>query len=326
VKYRIELIPIGSYFFGSENRFLDNNNKVNYYAKSNKMPQQTSVLGMLRKEILIQDESFPFKEGIFNNYKKEDEIKLIGRPFVFNRNNDFGVIKSISPVILKKDKTYYTQAPHNSKFSLKKEKGKSQVYGIKDFIPYIKDWNPKSSEQIFYGTDEQEIKSNDIFMPTIKMGINKDRNDTDDNKLYKQLFYNLKEKYSFCFFADIDFNLSDSIVYLGGESSSFKMKVEKTDDDFNSLLITGKETQARITLLGHAYVDPEVLTLCDFVKSSIIPFRSINMENGSFRKRNNKSELLEAGSILYFSSERREEVEKLLLNKNLNRIGLNVFR
>ena len=65
MKYKIDLKPIGTFFFGSDKKFGEGD-EVNYFAQSSLFPQQTSILGMLRKEILVQYEEYPFKEGVFD--------------------------------------------------------------------------------------------------------------------------------------------------------------------------------------------------------------------------------------------------------------------
>ena len=46
----IKLTPLDAFFFGDENTFgMDN---TSYYVRSRKLPQQTSLLGLLRYELL----------------------------------------------------------------------------------------------------------------------------------------------------------------------------------------------------------------------------------------------------------------------------------
>ena len=49
--YRIELKPVETFFFGGEITF---GNFQNYLVKSNFFPQQTTLLGMVRKRLLDQ--------------------------------------------------------------------------------------------------------------------------------------------------------------------------------------------------------------------------------------------------------------------------------
>ena len=93
-RYLITLTPVGMFFFGGEETFGDGTND-NYFARSNSFPQQTTLLGMLRKEVLVREKVF--KEKI-NDYTPDDKKRmaaLIGdRSFQLEGGDqDFGKIK-----------------------------------------------------------------------------------------------------------------------------------------------------------------------------------------------------------------------------------------
>jgi len=95
-KYLISLKPLTPYFFGGENTFGENN--INYFAHSNYLPQQTTLLGFLRYELLAQNNllgSDPIKND-FASLIGKDSFKKINGIFT----NSFGSIKNISPVFL----------------------------------------------------------------------------------------------------------------------------------------------------------------------------------------------------------------------------------
>lgn len=103
-KYYITLEPLTPFFFGGENTFGEG--KINYFARSNYLPQQTTLLGMLRHELLIQNDL------IGTDPKLNDWNSLIGENSFQKLNNqyidDFGAIKNISPVFLSNGKEHYT--------------------------------------------------------------------------------------------------------------------------------------------------------------------------------------------------------------------------
>jgi CRISPR-associated protein Cmr3 len=95
-KYLICLKPLTPYFFGGENTF--GNDNQNYFVRSNYLPQQTTLLGFLRYELLLQNNL------LGTNPKESDWASLIGEKS-FQKENDsfiseFGAIKKISPVFL----------------------------------------------------------------------------------------------------------------------------------------------------------------------------------------------------------------------------------
>lgn len=103
-KYLITLKPLTPFFFGGENTFGEG--KINYFARSNYLPQQTTILGMLRHELLIQNDLIG-TDPKTNDWKSligENSFQKINNQFV----NDFGAIKNISPVFLSNGEVHYT--------------------------------------------------------------------------------------------------------------------------------------------------------------------------------------------------------------------------
>ncbi|HLO54806.1 MAG TPA: type III-B CRISPR module-associated Cmr3 family protein [Saprospiraceae bacterium] len=106
-KYLVKLKPLTPFFFGGENTFGEGD--VNYFAKSNYMPQQTTILGFLRYELLAQN-------GLIGTDPVSQKwADLIGSQS-FECIDDkftasFGAIKNISPVfIMDGNDSYLTQS------------------------------------------------------------------------------------------------------------------------------------------------------------------------------------------------------------------------
>lgn len=103
-KYLITLKPLTPFFFGGENTFGEG--KINYFARSNYLPQQTTLLGMLRHELLIQNDLIG-TDPLQNDWKT-----LIGEKSFQKQNGnfvkDFGAIKNISPVFLSNGEMHFT--------------------------------------------------------------------------------------------------------------------------------------------------------------------------------------------------------------------------
>ena len=99
--YLITLTPMGKFFFGGDMTFTVNGKDTDftsYIIRSNKFPQQTSLLGMLRFLILRNDRNVfdSSSQSIIDTTKAKD---LIGdRSFeITGSKGSFGVIKNISP-------------------------------------------------------------------------------------------------------------------------------------------------------------------------------------------------------------------------------------
>lgn len=122
MKYRVRLTPLESYTFGTDQNFSypgEDYGKPTYIADTVYFPEQTTLLGMLKYEILKlknDDQSSDFVLKDKQNYTSDDNIeigKMIG-VYGFDYKSDtnsFGQIKSISPVYLVKDLDGYTE-PH----------------------------------------------------------------------------------------------------------------------------------------------------------------------------------------------------------------------
>ncbi len=103
--YLITLTPMDWFFFGGE-RTLDDGKSADYISHSNKFPQQSALLGMIRYQLLKQHNllsQFPYTE----NKPTEKEIMkaLIGeQSFRMTERKakslGLGVIKQISPLML----------------------------------------------------------------------------------------------------------------------------------------------------------------------------------------------------------------------------------
>lgn len=101
--FLIKLTPLTPYFFGGENTFGDG--KINYFARSNYLPQQTTILGMLRHQLLVQNNLIG-TDPIDSDWKSligEDSFQKKDGKFISN----FGIISKISPVFLVNEKSYF---------------------------------------------------------------------------------------------------------------------------------------------------------------------------------------------------------------------------
>ena len=100
MNYLIKLTPHKHFFF-SPNSGSELGNKSNYYKESLFFPQQTTILGFLRHQLLIQNKLItPFEKAIsVKNHSIATE--LIGtESFNGKLHQTFGCINSISPVTI----------------------------------------------------------------------------------------------------------------------------------------------------------------------------------------------------------------------------------
>ncbi|MCB4204624.1 hypothetical protein LF845_06585 [Deferribacterales bacterium Es71-Z0220] len=331
-RYLITFKPLVPYFFGSEQTFGEGD-ESNYFGKSLQIPQQTTILGALREQILIQANIWK-KEGYTEKEKTEIE-QLIGKSFRIKEENNFGVIKNISPVFFCKHKgknfDFYNFTPFDHGVEIEFVEGRCSFGSPK--IPKIKDHekNYKKSQLVNINNSEK-ITLDNVITSYEKIGIEKQENQDDkQDKFYKKLSYILSDEFSFCVIADIDYKLKDNTLYMGADGSSFQMRIFDFDKDYIELfgnLISKYDNT--VTLLSDAYVEPEILNYCSFAMTEVVNFRYIKTLTGSYKFKRNESKsglanLVKRGSI-FFTDNMEKVIEILDKNSSLKNIGFNIYK
>ena len=89
--YIVRLTPINSYYFGGEITFGEGVAQ-NYYVKSNYLPQASSLLGVMRYEVLRQNNLLSYDK---TNSQQLEQVKyLIGeRGFNMDDDSSYGIIQ-----------------------------------------------------------------------------------------------------------------------------------------------------------------------------------------------------------------------------------------
>ncbi|MCS4478152.1 CRISPR-associated protein Cmr3 [Clostridium botulinum] len=267
-KYLVKLKPVDSFFFGGEKvfDFYDGKKPLkNNIVKSREFPQQTSILGMIRKEILVLNSCIREKWDYSKDQQKENN-KLIGeRSFnITDKNEDFGIINSISPVFIieetKVSDKFLIKIPkdHNVNDSLNKynpfkfnnDKGnclKVKTNLVKEvYLPIDFEAKKGLSEDFIDIKTGDIVSKNKVFIRDCSIGIKLDENHkTKDNSLFRLEKYKFKydNRYEradkcFAFILDVEeekgkitFENYKNIITLGGEGSHFFISFEKVNFD-----------------------------------------------------------------------------------------------
>ena len=358
-KYLITLKPLGKYFFGGDMTFPvgpDENSEFNeafasYIIASNKFPQQTSLLGMMRYLLLTQTpEAFSQESNKIIN--QSNAIKLIGKESFkvldgHNQTNDFGQIKSLGPCFLKNSKEALLLAPKDYHFrvSFSKNESTTAFYNARALnLPEIEGYSAKDSYDILYiGLDSKTIyKEDDIFQADSRIGINKNyKGRSESNGFYKQISYRLKDDFCFAFVVDCDFDLKDlrnEIVSLGADGSRFSLSATTLGENEIELaypegILKNVASGYRVILLSDTLLGAADMKSVKFSISETIPFRFLctntEIQNysilGEAKRTNKKYYLYEIGSVFYFANKTDAETfEKLICNKKeFYQIGYN---
>ncbi len=344
-KYLITIKPLEPYFFGGEQTFGEGDD-ANYYAVSLSLPQQTTLMGMLRKEILVQSNLFKFDYS----YSFDEKLKineLIGeRSFDIQKistegKQSFGIIEKISPVFFNKNGLFYNLGPfdHDVVFKIDND-AKSYLIKEQRQAFFLENLNKNYEKEIIVRKDNENFiydksEVDSLFVPVQKIGITKNKTDKEDEEFYKKNSFMLKEGFAFSFIAELSddkFTLKNNIVYIGGDGSKFSMEVAETDNTYEEMFSALKSKYKNsLTLISDALVDPEIYNYCEFAFTDIVDLRHITTSTGNYKFDKNKSKslrcsLMKRGSVLYFSeSIQIKNAENILNNDALKQVGYNIY-
>lgn len=349
-KYLIKLKPLGSYFIGGENTFGEGK-KANYFAKSLLMPQQSTLLGMLRYKILKIHDLLGLK-GDTNQIEK-----LIGKTsFSLEQNlnapQDFGVIAKLSPLFIydERESDFYTAMPLDQGIGVSFEKdvdclwsGKQtrklpvfdDNFSSKTYDNYQHFVNPDGEKLTELLRDRYKDEKLEVFTHIEQIGITKTVGKCSDNDaFFKQDMIVLHPDLCFACTMETSEEIQEAycqdLVFMGANRSMFTMNIEASDLDFISSdshnyfwrLARGN----RYLFLSDAYLPDGVFEIADFIWGESVSVRTIQSDvaKGVSWKKPKKSDLyhLQAkGSVLYND----ESISKLLSIEGLRKVGLNIF-
>lgn len=214
--YLITLTPTGKFFFGGDMTFLVGANEkdefntkfMSYIIRSNKFPQQTSLLGMLRFLILRNNpEMFDAKEQrilssakqIINGEDKSSPVeKLIGKTSFYKGKEDgYGKIEKLYPCFIIKDgkPIPYLERDYKYEVRFNESKGHTNKKAVFD-LPEIVGYNAKDGIPSLYLINNIEVPESDIFVEDVSNGINRDivTGKVDENAYFKQVCYRFNDK------------------------------------------------------------------------------------------------------------------------------------
>lgn len=279
--YFIKLTPLHHFFFGGENKF-EIEGTANYLVKSNYYPQQTSLLGLTRY-LLLQSGSTKL------------DADLIGQTGFRMEKLRYGIIESLSPVLLYKEDVAYYSLPlsYGKKVELlsDSENGEADTYNVhiqifgngdkyprnysyKDEYKYCSnDWLISEDGRLqpkLYTEEENEKKG--FFIPHEQVGILKNyQGVTKESGFYKMTAYRMAPDCYFGFYLTLSesnpqFEVGKKhLTTLGGEQSKFILEVEERAAPEIQFLTENVATPFdaglsrdqlhKIALISDAYVD-----------------------------------------------------------------------
>lgn len=340
-KYLITLQPLGKYFFGGDMTFQVGTNEkspfneafASYIIASNKFPQQTSLLGMMRYLLLTKSPK-AFSQAHNRIINQKEATALIGETsFQVKKEhkelNQFGQIKSLGPCFLRKGEENLLPVPKDFYFKVSFATDKVEAFSNAHslHIPNVEGYSPKEQYAPLYIDlkSGNTYKEDTIFQQDTRIGINKNYKGRSDEKgFYKQISYRLKDGFGFAFTIETDFDLTNcrhEIVSLGGDGSRFALSACELTDSNMPILAYPKEALKkvedgyRVVLLSDSLLEDKELANADFNISDTKPFRFLSthtsMTNynmlGEAKRVEEKYYLYEKGSTFYFTDQTAAE-------------------
>lgn len=305
--YLVKLTPMEKFFFGQKNTFEEDN--VNYFVRSSHFPQQTSLLGLLRYQLLLDAGSDIFSDNKI--VKATEAVKLIGKQSFspFSKGEGFGVIKGLSPIFLiDSEESYFPAGKRYQK------KGKDKPYEVLSLFceskhPFFKDYSSKAGLPDMWINSKGELLDEDtLFVEDSRVGIRKNyEGNTDDNSFFYETFYrfnneNGKRSLCFAFYCELETEkeFSNRIVHLGGERQPFFMEVIKVNAAEGYSSKTGAikyekdENYYTVMLLSDAYIESKIVDEAYFAVTEITEFACLlttTEHTKRFYNRNNERKL-----------------------------------
>lgn len=330
MRYLVTLTPLEPFLFGGDNTYgklqtdemKKNEGELGtYLVHSRQFPQQSAILGMLKKEIMTQDGVLTRKvrgEWV-DEYSKTKANNLVGtEKFDITKTTvqNFEVIKSLEPVFLMKNDKKYIK--------------KVAIDTLKYSDSLLDGYDPKKDiyDNFILINGNEYISSEKIFEAIEQIGNKKGGK---ENSLFKKTSYKLKPDFKFAFYLECEYSLKNSIITLGADRSSFKMELIEDNSRLDYY-----DENGYLTLLSDAYITIPLKENCDFAVTSEISYQHLigqkssmtknveskkNKQNNPFQK-SNKVYLYEKGSVIINPS---SALLDNLNNKNLQQIGYNKY-
>ena len=278
--YLVKLKPLSPFFFGGEQ-----GETADYYLKGGCFPQQTALLGLLRHQLLIQNNLL--KEGVITD--KSKAAGLIGaESFQYNKQQGFGAIQQLSECYIgytakNKEDEFCTYIYHSAAQPYTKQA--VQVNGYFIFPGY----DPKNDYPgVFTLLKSAEFcppafSENEIFGTAERPGIDKNYDGKPrDDAYYKQVWLTMKKDFCFAFYLTLDKNysnneviiLKDAVVTFGKESMPFMMSIMQADSvpAADEQPVNG---QNALYLTSDACLPADVAAGCEVAVTDTIPFRNV---------------------------------------------------
>ncbi|AEE54543.1 type III-B CRISPR module-associated Cmr3 family protein [Haliscomenobacter hydrossis] len=296
--FLVRLTPCDAFFFGT-NTYAELANPATYYTHSARFPQQTSLLGLVRYQLLLQAGLISRGDATLSQAHAAEA--LIGPGSFPAEGQNYGAIESISPAFLlqgERNIPYllrsheFTQMLHSDEDGPSRKEVFRRMANVNDKAYSLLDeakpgsaysLSPYSAKNEFVplliSTGGPAFSLDEVLIPQHRDHNNKSLQGTNlDQGRFKSLSFRLKPGFGFGFYLALanGQTLQNDFITLGGRRSRFKMEVFPQDnppEPFEPLQDLGARKGSRYLLLSDAYMDANYLSLCQTVIGQVVQFR-----------------------------------------------------
>ncbi len=331
--YLVKLTPLEPYFFGTEKTFsfqgVKKTVRDSYYIRSKDVPEQTTLLGMLRFVVLAGEKGLLKSDFNYSEEETEKMKELIGeRSFDYSAEEvqDFGSIKKLSPVFLINEQgEYLVKNPFHNKAANGYQPMEMEVQTLATShgsitLPKVGEYDAKNGYGRGYFNVASGKVEDGLFRAVNATGSRKNGREDRENSFFKKEMKLLKKGYSFALFVDADKLPEETVCYMGQKRSAFRMTAVEAENNL--------EDKVKAAFAGSK--EPWQYALSDIVLEKVPVYsefaivekkqvRNLKTVYSGKRIRQNESQLnlIESGSVFYKSCPVGLE------NENCKNIGYN---
>lgn len=343
--YLVTFTPLEPYFFGNERVFTYGKvETAAYFIKSESIPSQSTVFGTIRY-CCIPNPTIDFRY----------DSSIIGKQSfnIMEKEQDFGYIKSISPIFLIKGNEYFIVTPYNhnqdeegEKYTpFKKYQFIETCEGSKCFpIDYkSKKGIADSFTSIVTGkiynfirtTDQVGIKKSDKENAFFKRRYGYLQEDGLDFGIIGRKNFNL----SFAVMAEIEKLKLDGkkqIAYMGQGKTAFLVQFKECEDNFTGKVIKFWKEKNKYPLLHLALSDTyieepitKINEICYYVNVKLRDYRSFQTSYNSsshtnrYKKGKYLQHMIKSGSVFWVKENCEKQFYQMINHSNCKKVGFN---
>lgn len=335
MKYLVTFKPLGYFFFGNERTFSED-----YVAKSAYFPQNTQLLGALRRFLAEEagllkvhgNGRYPNKKDMaayrsltgtattesFENDDNLGAISYLSSMFLVNEKRDDALFRIPFDVEVNEENVRrYTLANVGSIYTFidydAKNASKPFLGGEAFWVAYLSgaEIERDSLQPFVYAKDKKKQTEEGIFVPHAQVGIGLDRKQVIEKMFYRKEDFTLAKAWQFACVVELDDTImkfpKKGMIQIGAEGSMFALESFVLEDE-------GVASHPVVSVLGstpkagntHVCISDVMVSHTDALQSefALIPYEhkmaTLIAPKGKYQKKSDAKRLVPRGSVFYY--------------------------